>query len=149
MAKSRQTFNKKELEKKRQKKKEEKGRRKVERKNNSSGGGLDSMIAYVDSYGNIVDTPPEIEDPKKKKEEVIEISVPKRIDEPVEDLTGKVVFINDEKGYGFIRDSKTQEKYFAHSSNYIDDIREEDTVTFELERGPKGYSAIKVKKIVK
>lgn len=33
--------------------------RKEERQANSSGGSLDEMIAYVDEFGNITDTPPE------------------------------------------------------------------------------------------
>lgn len=50
---------KKQREKKKQKKKEEKVQRKQERQENSSGGSLDAMIAYVDEFGNITDTPPE------------------------------------------------------------------------------------------
>ncbi|WP_233555460.1 cold-shock protein [Pontibacter oryzae] len=50
---------KKQREKKKQKKKEEKMQRKVERQENSTGGSLAEMIAYVDEFGNITDTPPE------------------------------------------------------------------------------------------
>lgn len=50
---------KKELEKKRFKKKEEKEQRKQERKQNSSDGSLESMMAYVNEFGEIVSTPPE------------------------------------------------------------------------------------------
>ena len=68
MARSQETFGKKEKEKKRLKKREEKQKRKEERKANSNkGGDLDSMLAYVDEYGNITDTPP---DPTKKREEI-------------------------------------------------------------------------------
>ncbi|WP_299754574.1 cold-shock protein [uncultured Pontibacter sp.] len=59
MARSQNTFMKKQREKKRQKKKEDKVQRKQERQENSSGGSLDAMIAYVDEFGNITDTPPE------------------------------------------------------------------------------------------
>ena len=59
MAKSQATFMKKQLEKNRQKKKEEKEMRKQERQQNSPGGGLDNMIAYVNEFGEIVDTPPD------------------------------------------------------------------------------------------
>lgn len=58
MAKSQATFMKKQLEKNRQKKKEDKEQRKQERQQNA-GGGLDSMIAYVNEFGEITDTPPE------------------------------------------------------------------------------------------
>ncbi|TPE46411.1 cold-shock protein [Pontibacter mangrovi] len=59
MARSQNTFLKKQREKKKQKKKEDKMQRKQERQENSSGGSLDAMIAYVDEFGNISDTPPE------------------------------------------------------------------------------------------
>lgn len=59
---------KKQLEKNRQKKKEEKEQRKLERQQNSTGGDLESMMAWVNEFGEIVDTPPEkkITPPEKK-----------------------------------------------------------------------------------
>ncbi len=59
MAKSQATFMKKQLEKNRQKKKEDKEHRKQERQQNSSGGDLESMMAYVNEFGEIVSTPPD------------------------------------------------------------------------------------------
>lgn len=59
MAKSQASFMKKQLEKNKQKKKEEKLERKQERKQNSPGGDLESMMAYVNEFGEIVSTPPE------------------------------------------------------------------------------------------
>jgi hypothetical protein len=59
MAKSQATFMKKQLEKNRQKKKEDKLQRKTERQQNSSGSDLESMMAYVNEFGEIVSTPPE------------------------------------------------------------------------------------------
>jgi len=59
MAKSQATFMKKQLEKNRQKKKEDKEQRKVDRQQNSTGGDIDSMMAYVNEFGEIVSTPPE------------------------------------------------------------------------------------------
>mgnify|MGYP003579255857 CR=1 FL=1 len=59
MAKSQATFMKKQLEKNRQKKKEDKEQRKLERQQNSTGGGLESMMAWVNEFGEIVSTPPE------------------------------------------------------------------------------------------
>ncbi|NCD69957.1 hypothetical protein [Mucilaginibacter agri] len=59
MAKSQATFMKKQLEKNRQKKKEDKEYRKQQRKENASGGDLDSMMAYVNEFGEIVSTPPD------------------------------------------------------------------------------------------
>lgn len=59
MAKSQATFMKKQLEKNRQKKKDEKAQRKQDRKDNPGGSDLDSMMAYVNEFGEIVSTPPE------------------------------------------------------------------------------------------
>jgi hypothetical protein len=59
MAKSQATFMKKQLEKNRQKKKEDKEQRKLERQQNSTDGSLDSMMAYVNEFGEITSTPPE------------------------------------------------------------------------------------------
>ena len=66
MAKSKATFLKKELEKKKQIKKRDKEERKQERRDNSTGGDLESMMAYVNEFGEIVSTPPE--KPKAVKE---------------------------------------------------------------------------------
>lgn len=149
MAKSQETFNKKEKEKKRLKKRQEKLLKKEERKANSEGGGLDNMIAYVDENGMITDTPP---DPTIKRKAIvasnIEIGVPKRED-VVEEIekTGRVEFFNDQKGFGFIKDQNSQEKYFVHIHGLIDEIKEGNMVTFELEKGMKGMNAVKVKVI--
>jgi hypothetical protein len=59
MAKSQATFMKKQLEKNKQKKKEDKEYRKQQRQQNPSGGSLDSMMAYVNEFGEITSTPPE------------------------------------------------------------------------------------------
>ena len=148
MAKSQQTFNKKEKEKKRLKKRQDKLAKKEERKANSPGGGLDNMIAYVDENGMLTDTPP---DPTKKKKVIkasdIEIGVPKKIDEGPQILEGKVAFFDHSKGFGFIMDFMSQEKYFVHIGGCIDEITEGDKVTYELERGMKGMNAVRVKKI--
>ena len=149
MAKSQQSFEKKEKEKKRLKKRKEKDEKKAERKANSSGGGLDNMMAYLDADGNIVDTPP---DPTIKKEEIdadsIVLGVPKQ-EVIVEDIVrnGKVSFFDDSKGFGFIIDSKNNEKYFVHVSGTLEAIQENDKVQYELEQGMKGMNAVKVKVI--
>jgi cold shock CspA family protein len=147
MAKSQETWNKKELEKKKQQKKKEKEARKEERKANAKEGqSLDDMIAYVDENGNLTSTPP---DPKKRRiinESDIEIGVPKKID-VVQDTVrkGTVTFFNDAKGYGFIKDSETQESVFVHINGLMHPIKENNKVTFEVEMGFKGPNAVKVK----
>lgn len=119
-----------------------------ERRQNGGAGGFDSMIAYVDEFGNISDTP---SNPLLKKQvdaESIVIGVPKRIDEPLDLLRqGQVAFFNDSKGYGFIKETGTDEKYFVHMNGLIDKIKDNDKVCFELEKGPKGLNAVKVKKV--
>ena len=147
MAKSQNTFNKQDNEKKRLKKKQDKLHKKEERKQ-SGESGLDSMIAYVDEFGRITDTPP---DPTKKtKVDVnsIEIGVARRedIEEPTE-RTGKIDFFDSSKGFGFIKESNSQEKFFVHVRGLLDEVKEGDLVSFELERGLKGMNAVKVKKI--
>ena len=147
MAKSQDTYNKKEKEKKRLKKRQDKLAKKEERKLNSEGGELENMMAYVDENGNIVDTPPDPTKIKKVKASSIEIGVPKREDVYVDPIKkGRVEFFNDAKGFGFIKELDTQEKYFVHINGVIDEIVEGDLVTFELERGMKGMNAVKVKK---
>ena len=150
MGRSQESFGKKEREKKRQKKREQKKLLKEERKANSNkGADLDSMIAYVDAYVNPTDTPP---DPTVEKEEIsaesIEIGVPKREKEakPFE-KTGKVAFFDTSKGYGFINEEISGERFFVHVTGLIDSIQENDQVRFELEKGPKGLNAVKVEKI--
>ncbi len=66
MARSQQSFNKKEVEKKKRKKKLDKEKKREERQAGSEKGkSLDDMIAYVDEHGNITDTPPDPEEKKK------------------------------------------------------------------------------------
>ena len=58
MSKSNNSFIKKQKELVRKKKREEKEEKKIERKKNATGGDLESMMAYVDEFGNITSTPP-------------------------------------------------------------------------------------------
>jgi cold shock CspA family protein len=151
MGRSQETFSKKENEKKRVAKRKLKEEKKEERKANSnSGKSLDDMMAYVDENGNLANTPP---DPKKKKVinvEDIQVSTLKEEDrEPVEVVrTGIVAFFNDAKGYGFIKDIKTQESFFVHINSLTEPLKENNKVTFELEMGAKGPNAVRVKKAI-
>ena len=149
MGKSQETFGKKEKEKKKLKQRQDKEEKMEERKaNTKKGKTLDEMMAYIDENGNISSTPP---DPRKKKtfkQEDVQIGIPKQ--EPGEQgevvRTGVVTFFNSDKGFGFIKDIQTQESVFIHVNQLSGPIKENDKVTFEVEMGPKGPSAINVKK---
>jgi cold shock CspA family protein len=152
MGKSQETFNKKEKEKKRLKKKKDKELKKEERKATSDKGkSFEDMFAYVDENGNISDTPM---DPLKKKiaikKEDIQISISKQEALDPADLIrkGTVTFFNHDKGFGFIKDHETQESVFVHINSVIDEITENDKVTFETEMGQKGMNAVRVKLII-
>jgi len=145
MAGSQETFGKKEREKKRLKRKKDKLLKKEERK----ASGQDSMFVYVDEFGQLTGTPPDPANKIKVDAASIEIGIPKKEDreeEPTE-RQGKVSFFDTSKGFGFIIDSSSQEKFFVHVSGLIDEIAENDKVNFELERGLKGMNAVRVKKI--
>jgi len=146
MGRSQESFGKKEVRSKKEKKRKEKEKKRLERKDKDTSGSLDDMIAYVDELGNITSTPP---DPGKKEEikaEDIEVSVRKQEDIPYDpNRKGIVSFFNDAKGFGFIKDTETLESVFVHVNNVLEEIREGNLVSFEVEMGPKGPSAIKVK----
>ncbi len=146
MAKSQATFSKKENEKKRLKKRQDKQEKKEERQANKKSMTLEDMMAYVDENGNITTTPP---DPKKKKvinTDDIQIGVARQEDLIDEDpiKKGVVTFFNDSKGYGFIRNTETQESVFVHVNGLKTQIKEGDKVTFEVEKGQKGPTAVRV-----
>ena len=151
MAKSQQTYNKKEKEKKRLKKKQEKAERREQRKLEREEKGpvaFEDLIRYVDEDGNLTTEKPD-QNIKKKviKASDIMLGVPRREKvefDPVRE--GKVKFFNHEKGYGFILDLDSEESIFVHINNIqVEDLNEGDRVLFETEKGPKGLSAINVK----
>lgn len=147
MGRSQESFSKKEKEKKRLKKKREKIEKREERQANSKKGkSLDEMMAYVDEYGNILDSPPDPSQKETINSEDIEVSVSKleKVDQnPIR--KGVVSFFNDARGYGFIRDLETQESIFVHINQADFPIKEDDRVTFEIEKGPKGPNAVSVR----
>jgi CspA family cold shock protein len=58
---------------------------------------------------------------------------------------GTVKFFNETKGFGFVRDAETEQEYFVHVSGLIDEVRENDKITFELKDGKKGLNAVNVR----
>jgi cold shock CspA family protein len=147
MARSQQTWNKKEREKSKQKKRQDKEKKKEERKANPSLAGFDNMIAYVDENGQLTSTPP---DPSKKKKIVadqIETGVPRReeIEETDTLKEGVLTYFNLSKGFGFIKEIGTGNEFFVHINNLVDRIGEGDKVSFEVQQGKKGLVAVNVK----
>lgn len=148
MARPQETFNKKEKEKLRAKKKKEKQEKKEARKANPKASGED-LFVYVDENGHLTNTPP---DPSKKiiiDAESIEIGIPRReeSDDVPADRKGTIDFFDTSKGFGFIKEVDSGEKFFFHVNGLIDEVKEGNLVTYELEKGMKGMNAVRVKKI--
>ncbi len=148
MGRSQETFQKKEVRNRKERKRKEKEKKRLARKEGVKRSGLDDMIAYVDENGMITSTPP---DPNRKKKDIkledIEIGVEKRNTDSSDEVshTGIVKFFNEEKGYGFIKDMNTQISIFVHANNLEEPIKENNKVSFEIEKGIKGLTAVKVK----
>ncbi|MFA5419947.1 MAG: cold shock domain-containing protein [Bacteroidales bacterium] len=146
MARSQDTFNKKEVRKNKEKKRKDKEARKLAKKDEDKSSKLEDMIAYVEENGMLTDTPP---DPNKKQHiemDDIEISIRKRDHVELDPIRkGIVTFFNDSKGFGFIRDTETQESIFVHANNLLEEIKDNNVVSFEVEMGPKGPAAVRVK----
>ena len=146
MGRAHETFGKKEVRIKQEKKRKEKELKKLNKKD-GKGSSLEDMLAYVDEYGNITSTPPDLSLRKIINAEDIEIGVPKSLESDVNETIrrGIVSFFNDSKGFGFIKDSSTQEDIFVHIKGLIESIKENNKVTFEVVKGPKGPNAVNVK----
>lgn len=61
---------------------------------------------------------------------------------------GTVKWFNSTKGFGFITNSETGEDVFVHFSGIVAEgyktLEEGQTVTFDVEQGPKGAQAVNV-----
>ncbi|WP_207425142.1 cold-shock protein [Pedobacter sp. SYSU D00535] len=57
---------------------------------------------------------------------------------------GTVKFFNETKGFGFITPADGSSEIFVHSSGLTDNIRENDSVQYEVEQGRKGLNAVNV-----
>lgn len=58
---------------------------------------------------------------------------------------GTVKFFNVTKGFGFITPASGGQDVFVHSTGLINDVRENDNVTYDLEDGKKGVNAVNVR----
>lgn len=147
MGRSQETFSKKEVRDKNAKKRKEKEQKRLKKKSEGKKTSFEDMIAYVDEFGNITTSPP---DPDKKTiitAESIELKITKNTPKNTPDFIrkGVVTFFNDSKGYGFIRDLESNQSVFVHVNNLLDPVKENNIVIFEIGKGPKGLSAMKVK----
>jgi cold shock protein len=64
-------------------------------------------------------------------------------------MTGSIRTIRAEKGFGFIKDDAGKEYFFHRSAVYgegLEDLREGDSVEFDLGEGPKGPRAENVRR---
>jgi len=59
--------------------------------------------------------------------------------------TGKVKFFNSQKGFGFLFDETNAKEVFVHATGLIDQIKDNDLVTFDVIEDKKGLKAINVK----
>ena len=58
---------------------------------------------------------------------------------------GTVKFFNETKGFGFIVPEDGSKDVFVHVSGLVDEVRDGDKVTYDVEETPKGLSASNVK----
>jgi cold shock CspA family protein len=145
-----ETWNKRERERNKQQKKKEKLERRQEKKLANKGShDLESMLAYVDENGNLSSKPVDFKRKIVINAEDIEIGVPKQRELQPEDLiqTGVVTLFKTDKGYGFIKNLETEESYFFHVKSLIDPVKENNKVSFEIEKGPKGLNAVNVRMV--
>ncbi len=142
-----ETWNKKQREKKKKQIKKEKEERRQERKDKTKESkSFDSMIAYLDENGNLSDTPPDPHRKQKVKVDDIQIGVPKLEDREKESLhKGTVISFSEGKGFGFIKDRATQQNIFFHVNGLTEPVQEQNKVSYEIEKTPKGLSAVNVK----
>ncbi|SMC89457.1 cold-shock protein [Pedobacter africanus] len=138
-----ESFAKKERNKKKSKKKQEKAQ-KMENRKQGAATSFEDMIAYVDENGNFTDKPVKPTGSEIKLEDIQLGAAP--ADESKKENVGIVTNYSAEKGFGFIIESKFGNKIFVHKNALLEPIKDNDKVTFDLEKGPKGPNAVRVKK---
>ncbi len=61
--------------------------------------------------------------------------------------TGIVKFFNPTKGFGFIKFDNSEQEIFVHISGLVDQIKQNDSVSFRVEEGKKGQNAVEVRRV--
>lgn len=138
MASNQQTFRKKEIAKQKlQKRRAKQERREHRAENNDKGKSLEEMLAYVDEYGNISDTPPE------KKYEYKASDLEKPNDEEVYYM-GKVSYYNEGGQYGFIRNNETRESAYFNFKILGFELQQDQHVKFKSKPSKQGLQVTEV-----
>jgi cold shock protein len=60
--------------------------------------------------------------------------------------TGTVKFYNAEKRFGFIKHDDSSSETFVHASGLVDQVTQGDKVKFAIQDGPKGKTAVNVRR---
>tara|TARA_B100001173_G_scaffold166384_1_gene143851 strand:+ start:218 stop:490 length:273 start_codon:yes stop_codon:yes gene_type:complete len=79
---------------------------------------------------------------KKRKNKKFEVNLQYKLNKMAK---GTVKFFNDSKGFGFIVDQETEKEIFVHVSGLVDEVKENDEVTFDVAEGRKGPNAVDVR----
>jgi len=147
MSRSQETYNKKEVRNKKEKKRKKKEEKRAKKRVDGKKSNFDDMIAYVDEFGVITATPPDPDNKTIVEAEDIELDMTRKGPDadPGYFRKGVLTFLNKSKGYGFIRDLESKQSVFVHVKNLLEPVEENNIVTFELGKGPKGPTALKVK----
>ncbi len=70
----------------------------------------------------------------------------------IQNITGKVKWFNDSKGYGFLETDTIKEPIYAHYSAIITDgfktLAENQAVTFDVIEHTKGPTATNIRKVI-
>jgi cold shock CspA family protein len=138
--------SKRDNEKKKVERRAEKQKRKETRKASGTNS-MDDMIAYADHYGNISATPPGAYDSRQSANDNNSGADNNDRQSALKNIKGRVEHINQEKGYGFIKDIAKTDKYYFHFSNTSDKLLVNDIVLLDLEHGRKGLNAVNVRKL--
>lgn len=138
------TTGKRDREKLKQQKRQEKQRKKEERQSSGSRT-FEEMLAYVDENGVLHSTPQDNKPENAIDVNEIQVSIPKQTEIKEDPFRNGIVdFFNTSKGYGFIKESGNNEKYFFHIVNAPSNIEQGDKVTFKIENGARGLNAVEI-----